>query len=151
MIRTLTLLLLTAFAARAADDDEARFKPRAYAPGKTLQDRAYRASAYAPSDKPRPTDTPLTTSRSGFWNLFKQKRYDEGKPLEAKPLDESLSYKQDRQITVPTMSANPAAATDKKPFVDAGEKLADADYQAPEKSLDKNPLLKPRQGIKETP
>jgi hypothetical protein len=151
MIRTLTFLLLAAFAARAADDDETRFKPRAYAPGKTLQDRTYRAPAYVPSDNPRPTGTPLKTSRSGFWGLFKQKSYDEGKRLEAKPLEEGLSYKQERQIAVPTMSANAAAATENKPFVDSGEKLADAGYQAPEKSHDKNPLLKPRQGIKETP
>ena len=151
MIRILTFLLLAAFAAHAADDDEARLKPRAYAPGKVLQDRTYRASAYAPSANPRPTGTPLTTSHSGFWGLFKQKRYDEVKPLEAKPLEEGLAYKQERQITVPSMSVNPSVAADNKPFVDAGEKLADARYQAPEKSRDKNPLLKPRQGIKETP
>jgi hypothetical protein len=131
-----------------ADDDEVRFKAKTYAPGKSLNDAAYRAPAYAPRAGGAPAaDTPLqTTSPGGRWTFFKRrqaeepKRATDGRPAEATP------YAQQKHISVPTVKANPLAIQEKKPFIasENGEAFTPA-----EKSGWKNPLLKPRQGIKE--
>ena len=148
MSRTLTLLLLIAFAAQA-EDDEVRFKPKSYAPGKTLQSRAYAAPAYTPSENPRPTGSPAKASRAGFWRRLTQPKYVGGTPLADEPSEKGAAFRPEQHISASTLSANPGAAAEHIPFEDAGKKLADAGYTAPEKPREKNPLLKPRQGIKE--
>lgn len=148
MFRTSIILLLLAGAAAAADD-ETRFKPKAYT-GKTLQDRPYQPAAYTPAAKPPSTGTPLKPSSGGFWNIFKAKGDEAGKHLAENTQAKDTPFVQREHISVPTMSADPSAVPEKKPFDDAGKRVTDDGYKAPDKPTEKNPLLKPRQSIKET-
>lgn len=147
----IVLLVLSACACSVhAADEETRFKARSYTPRKELTTQAYRAPVYTPSEASRSTGTgmeqPRETSR---WNVFKR-----AKPLAEKRLPEAQpaaadAYKQRQQISVPTITADPAIAADNKPFETTDKKLSDLSYKPSDRPRDKNPLLAPRQGIKE--
>ena len=136
---------------RAADADETPFKPRAYSPRKTLNDSSYRAASYVPSDTSHPVgkalEEPKTSSR---WNFFKSRK-TAAEPKQAKDaqLRDAQAYTQQKHISVPTIKADPRDVPDKKPFNESVKKLGDATFTPTEKPQAKNPLLKPRQGIKE--
>ena len=53
------------------------------------------------------------------------------------------------RITVPSVSPDPKTVEEKKPFVSGVKQREDKTYTAKEKKEGKNPLLTPRQGIKE--
>ncbi len=144
---SLGVIALLALTARAADD-ETRFKPKAYT-GKTLQDRTYQAPAYKPAEKPRSAGAPLKSATSGSWTTFKSAGGETGQRLsEAAPANVE-PYVQRTQISVPTLAPDPSVVPEKKPFDDTGKRVAEDPYKAPEKPTEKNPLLKPHQGIKE--
>ena len=165
MLCRLTLLLLLASlgaAARAADNDEVKFKPKAYAPHRTLQDGAYSGKTYAPSSSQPSVGAPLPEQKKSFWSIFKPSAHaPEDRPL---PNPQALSdaqalpnaqapadraYKQEKQISVVTVKADPRDAPEKSPLDKNGKKVADNPYKAPDKPEGKNPMLRPRQGIKE--
>ena len=152
MYRILTLLLLcSCLNVARAGDDEVNFKPKSYVPRNTLQDRSYVGSTYSPACASKPTGTSLEPSKSGSWSLFSSK----SPGLTEKNLTDTQemkgeAYKQQKQISASTLKADPSAVPENKPFNANGKKLTDANYKAPEGPREKNPLLKPRQGIKET-
>ena len=144
------LLLLSCQRAALAGDDEAHFKPKSYAPRNTLQDRSYSGSAYSPSSASQPADTRAEPSKSGRWTFFAPKAPAlADRKLTGAQEDKGEAYKQERQISVPTIRADPSVVPAEKPFDANGKKLTGTDYKAPEAPREKNPLLKPRQGIKE--
>ena len=148
MFRTTLLVLLFSCAARAGDD-EARLKPKAYSPGKTQQNRPYQAAAYAPAQASRTIGAPLSDSRGGFWRFFKPKPLEKMPLLPNSPAAGSTPYVQRQQITVPSITPDQTAVlSEHKPF-SGDKKLEAAGFTAPEKPREKNPLLAPRQGIKE--
>jgi hypothetical protein len=110
MLRRLTLLLLLACAARGADEDEARFKPRAYAPSKTLSDGAYQAAAYRPARAERGIGEPLKKPRGGLWNLFSPKPLESAPALEEAPSAPKTPYAQTRHVSAPSMTPDPGGA-----------------------------------------
>ncbi len=151
MIRPLILstVCLCALASRGSDD-ETHFKPKAYAPGQVLRDRAYTESVYAPSvpnsSIGKRIEAPRTASR---WRFFKrEKTADDAKKLTDVSMEHETAYKQEKQISVPTLKADQRDVTDKKPFVESDIKLPDDTFKPKEASREKNPLLAPRQGIK---
>ena len=153
MYRTLTLLLLLSCfgAARAGDNDEVRFKPKAYTPSKPLQDRSYQAAVYTPSATPASVGSKIAPKENGHWVLFSSKTPAlADKKVAAAPEAKGEAYKQEKQISVSTIKADPRDVPERKPFDQNGKKLTDAEYKAPVKPSEKNALLKPRQGIKET-
>jgi hypothetical protein len=154
MIRTATLLLLLACAAQAADED-ARFKPKAYVPSKPAQNRAYQAAEYAPG-KALSAAAPATgksaePARHSIWSFFKAKPFENTPKLADAPAADAAPYAQSQQITVPTMTPDRKAINmdEHKPYIEGENKLQAAGYKPPEKPREKNPLLAPRQGIKE--
>ena len=154
MFRLVTFLLLLTCAA-GAEDDEARLKPKAYVPGKAAQSRTYQASAYAPAGKVAPATAAAggkraEPSRGGFWSFFTAKPFENAK-LAGAPAAEAKPYVQGPQITAPTMSPDRKAINmdEHKPYVEGEAKLTATGYKPPEKPREKNPLLAPRQGIKE--
>jgi hypothetical protein len=147
MHRVLTAFALIACCARAADE-EARYKPKAYS-GKALSDRSYQAAAYQPSAPTRSIGTPAKNSSGGFWSRFKSKGSVEEPRLAGAAAVNAPAYVQEKHISVPTTPPDPSAVPEKKPFDDSGKRVTDATYKAPDKPTEKNPLLKPRQGIKE--
>lgn len=148
MIRLATLLLFAACASWA-EDDEVRFKPKAYQPGKTLPDATYQASAYAPAKAAQgSTGARLEKARGGFWGLFKAKPLENAPSFEDAPEAQKAPFVQTRQISAPSMTADPGATAEHKPFVSNEKKLEDEGFAAPQRPREKNPLLAPRQGIK---
>ena len=151
MFRTLTLLLLfSGLGVARAGDDEVGFQPKGYAPRTTLRDRSYGGSTYSPSPASQPAAAQPAPSKRWHWSLFSS-----GTPaLAAKDLAgtqeiDGKAFKQEKQTTAVTIKADPSAVPENKPFDDTGKKLADSNYKAQKPTNGKNPLLKPRQGIKE--
>ena len=120
MFRLVTFLLLLTCAA-GAEDDEARLKPKAYVPGKAAQSRTYQASAYAPAGKVAPATAAAGGKRA------EPSRGGFWSFFTAKPFENAK------------LAGAPAAEA----------KLTAPGYKPPEKPREKNPLLAPRQGIKE--
>lgn len=155
MIRFVTLLLFLTCAVRA--EEEARFKPKTYVPSKPALNRSYEASEYLPSKNAfSATFTSrkgTEPARRGFWNLFKAKPAEAPSKLADAATADAKPYTQSQQITVPTMTPDRKAINmdEHKPYVEGENKLQAAGYQAPDKPREKNPLLAPRQGIKEHP
>lgn len=147
MIRTLIALALIARCACAADD-EARYKPKAYS-GKALDDRTYQAATYKPAPASRSIGTAAKPSSGGFWSLFKSKGSVDEPRLSGASTVKDPAYSQQQRISVPTTPPDPTVVPEKKPFDDSGKRVTDTGYKPPEKPTEKNPLLKPRQGIKE--
>ena len=130
-------------------DDDARFKPKAYAPRETLRDSTYRESAYTPSGNPRSIGKRVEQSApSGRWRLFGGEKKLESKKLADPAVENEKAYKQEKQISVSTIKADPRDRPERKPFTETGEKLTDADFTAKPASREKDPMLAPRQGIK---
>ncbi len=139
-------MFVTAGAALAAED-ETRFKPKVYA-GKTSQERAYLAKTYPSSEANGYVGKTVQKPSSGFWSLFTSNRQQPAeKRAEAAPAG-GPRYVQREWISVPTISADPSAVPEKKPFDDNGKRVAETPYQAQDKPTAKNPLLKPRQDLK---
>lgn len=135
----------------AADEDEVRFRPKAYAPRKSLNDSAYTAAAYAPSEKLRRENTRFDEPRAVHrWNLFKRNTtVTAAKQVHDAELTDAPAYTQQKHISVPTVKADPRDVPEKKPFEAPDKQITNAGYTPAEKPQAKNPLLKPRQGIKE--
>ena len=143
-------LAVIACGIRAADD-EARFKSKSYAPGKSQSDsKTYRASSYTPSRSSSASAPALQSAPyKSSWSLFKRKPADEIKQASAEKLPEATAYQQQKQTSVPTPKADPSRIQDKKPYIKRDSDPFEA-FTPAEKSGWKNPLLKPRQGIKES-
>ena len=144
-------LLVCSCGLYAADDDETRFKAKPYTSRNSQSDsKAYRASAYTPSRSSNVSATAFqpapTQSR---WSLFKRKPAGEAKQASAEKLPEAIAYRQQKHTSVPTIKADPGAIQEKKPYIKRDSDPFEA-FTPAEKSGWKNPLLKPRQGIKES-
>lgn len=152
MLRPLILVTVCSCAlASRASDDEVRFKTKAYAPRQTLRESTYRESVYTPSRNPQPigsrVEPPSAPSR---WRLFdREKELVSPKKLADLPLDNGQAYTQQKQISVVTLKPDPQDVPENKPFEERGAKLTDATYTAKDGTREKNPLLAPRQGIKD--
>ncbi len=151
MIRPLIFATVCACAlASRGNDDETHFKAKTYEPSRSLSDRTYHESAYTPSrpssSEGKRLEAPGTPGR---WRLF-----DRGEKLTATrqladaPADHETAYKQEKQISVPTLKSDPRDVPEQKPFKETVKNLSDASFKSKEASREKNPLLAPRQGIK---
>jgi len=153
MLNKLILLLLFAglgTVTRAADSDEVKFKAKSYAPHKALQDNAYKGSTFTPSSSQQSVGAPLPAPKKSFWSIFSPSAHaPDDKPLQKAQEAKGDAYKQEKHISVVTIKADPKDAPEHVPFDASGKKVADAPYTAPDKPEGKNPMLKPRQGIKE--
>ncbi len=145
-------LILVSFCACSlvtwGSDDEVRFKPKSYTPSQTLRDGSYREAVYTPRTTEtvgKSVEAPRSPSR---WRLFGRDKTLDAKKLTEVPVEKETAYKQEKQISVATIKADPRDIPDKKPFEDAGKKLTDTSYQKKDVPREKNPLLEPRQSIK---
>lgn len=137
----------------ATDSDDTTYSSRTYAPRKSAGSaKTYQAPAYVPSRAPRTLGKPITTSSSSRWtNPFRRAKALESAPLAEAPLRvEATPYRQQKHISVPTIKADPRAIQERKPFISSEKNVPNAGFTPAEKSEWKNPLLKPRQGIKDT-
>ncbi len=137
----------------AADSDETTYSSRAYAPRKTAGNaKTYQAPAYTPAHAPRTVGKPITTPPPrSWWNPFRRaKTFAETPRAEAPPRVEATPYQQQKHISVSTLKADPRAIQERKPFISSDKNAPNAGFTPAAKSEWKNPLLKPRQGIKDT-
>ena len=134
----------------AADDDETKFKAKTYAPGKPLSDTAYRAAPYTPSPATKSVGAPAAPENpSGSrWSFFTRKPAEASKPAPGEQSAHATPYVQQKHTAVPTIKADARAVQEKNPYVST-DTAPDYPFKPAEKSEWKNPLLKPRQGIKE--
>ena len=138
----------------AADSDETTYSSRAYAPRKSAGNaKTYQAPAYTPARATRTIGKPITTSSPrSWWNPFRRaKTFAEAPRAEAPLRVEATPYQQQKHISVSTLKADPRAIQERKPFISSEKNAPNAGFTPAEKSEWKNPLLKPRQGIKDTP
>jgi len=153
-------LCALALPAQSADNDEAKFKPQAYksrkdAPStRTFAEKPYTVSEKAAS---RSTGTPFVPPAQP------RQRLPEMKPLVTKeamntksleppaPMEDNPYTRSDKQTYASTISPNKTATAQRKPFVGTTNKAPDTAFVPAERSKEKNPMLQPRQGIKELP
>ena len=150
--KTCIVMIAAAACSLQAADDETQFKAKPYAPRKSSGDTAaYRASAYTPA-RPATASAPAYESSApkSRWSFFKRKPAEEAKPLASEKLADATPYTQQKHISVPTIKADPGAIQEKRPYIASESAKAAEVFTPAEKSEWKNPLLKPRQGIKES-
>ncbi len=142
-------LFACACVTHAADGDEAHFKPKSYAPHKSLSSHTYSAAAYTPSGKMWSGEKRYEAApASERWRPFKSdKAMTDARQVHDELLKDATAYTQQKQISVPTIKADAKDIPEKKPFEESGKKLTDLSYKPSAASKDKNPLLSPRQSI----
>ena len=147
-------LCLWAAGVCCADDDEVRFKPQTYKPRKELSMRTYSEKPYTVSEKAaaRPTGKalPASQARQPEMKPLVAKEPLNGKSLEAPPSMQTEPFvKGDKQTYASTISPNKVATAERKTFKASTNKVGNIAFVPAEKPKEKNPLLQPRQGIKE--
>lgn len=149
---TVALCAVCAGCVFAADSDETTYSSRAYAPRKSGNAKTYQASTYKSARASHTVGKPLTTSPSKRrWNPFRRNKTLEDAPrTEAPKRIEETPYQQQKHIAVSTLKPDPNAVQERKPFVASEKDVPNAGFTPAEKSGWKNPMLKPRQGIKDT-
>ena len=134
----------------AVGEEDVKFRTRTYKASSTLDSSAYQSPSYV-SQRVRTTEkAPQNTRSQGFWQRFISRRSKESDvPLEAEPSVKTTPLKQGPPIRVPTIQTPAGLIPEKQPFVAADKKCEDKIFQDKKTSEEKNPLLTPRQGIKE--
>ena len=144
MIIVLTLSALTTIAAYGSD--ETKFIPKNYA-GSKFKDNNYKPKSYSSAQKCRDSDYRTSSKKRNFWSIFRRNKTQEHKVQRDENLVDNKGYTQQKQTPLPINRPaekvldngsfkNNAGETDNKEFVPA------------EKPRGRNPILRPRQGIK---
>jgi len=144
---------MTAFVLHA--DNTVQYKTRTYTPGKTASQKTFQEKPYSSSkaqtqrsyetEKSYTSDDHLLRQKSATDTPFESQK----KAVESAPAEHTLYTPSEQKTTVSTMSANPAVVTDEKPFESQTGTLESKVYKPREKKPETNPLLRPKQGIKE--
>ncbi|MBR4171771.1 MAG: hypothetical protein IKR48_08980 [Kiritimatiellae bacterium] len=128
--------------------DETRFIPKTYRArddhgGKLFEGKSYSASSY------RSTGSSYAPSHEQEWKSAEQGNTANASPFESKSVAQGEKYVQRKTTKVCTFQAPPDIAPERKPYVKGTEDLAAKEFQAAEKKAGYDPMLRPRQGIKE--
>ena len=139
-----------------ADDDEVKFHARkyhsrksggfkSYTPSKKQHVKTFHAKSYEGKN------LPAYRSKSNHEKPFEVHQTEElpDLPVYVGETQDEKEFKQQKHIVVRSIPADPRKIKEKKPFISGVGKQKDKEFVAKEKSKAKNPLLKPRQGIKE--
>ena len=153
-------LCALAFSAHCADNDEVKFKPQVYksrtdtAPARTFAEKPYTVSEKTAA---RSTGTVFTPPAQPRQRQPEMKPLVTKEPLNSKsleppaPMEDNPYVRGDKQTYASTISPNKTATAERKPFAASTNKVNDATFVPAEKPKEKNPMLQPRQGIKELP
>ncbi|MDD4623316.1 MAG: hypothetical protein PHG71_08790 [Kiritimatiellae bacterium] len=148
-IFSITLLTLCFIALTGKADGEVKLKQKAYEPRKKLEASQLRTRTYKPEDSRDLKTKPIKTRREGWWNVFRSKKPESvSDPLRGAASVESTPLRQNKRISAATMKAVPQSVTEKKPH-ETGVSKSAKPYTPDNKPRPKNPLLRPRQNIKE--
>ena len=146
-----SLLFLLFFAAvlSVRADRGVKFKAKTYEPRKTFKGKTYEAKPYSPNVGTVRSET-YTPAHTGSW-----KTQDERRTAPARPFDGGAGKAPAQTFTprdtpsVKTFKTDPADVQERKPFVKNAPDLEHKSFTPPEKKDEYNPMLTPRQGIKE--
>ncbi|MDD4102498.1 MAG: hypothetical protein PHU80_07695 [Kiritimatiellae bacterium] len=146
---TITKLCIITLAITCNADDEVQLKSKSYEPRKNLTHSKHRSRAYQTSPA-RTLDSKQAEQTSGqWWKIFSSRKPEPvSAPLSGTASVKSAPLRQDKQITAVTMKAVPQSVTEKKPY-ETNVSKTDKDYTPDNRPRPKNPLLRPRQNIKE--
>jgi len=156
-------LCACAIAARCADNDETKFKPQFYKPGKETRAKAYVEKPYTVPEKAPAKmagGAPLAPApvRQPEVKPLVSKEASGGKPLEAAPPLQGDPFSQwdpftpgDKLSYPSTIRPSKTAVAERRPFVVTTNRVKNAVFVPAEKPKEKNPILEPRQGIKILP
>lgn len=148
------LVVMAPFDLRA--DQNVQYTTRAYTPSKTSTAKTYDAKTYQSSksesaQRSYETAKPYATDYQQRQKNVDNHSFESQKdPVVSKSAKHELyAPQEDQQTKVKTISSNPAIVTDEKPFESQTGALESKVYKASEKKSGSNPLLRPKQGIKE--
>lgn len=116
--------------------------------GKALDNKSYSAKPYN-SDK-APKDKPFAQSSKkpdGFWSFFGIGKKKEYATLPEQKQKKSENYKRDERITLKVEHPDDKALKEAKNLSDTTE-LDNKNYKPPDKKRGRDPMLRPRHGIK---
>lgn len=148
-IFSITLFFLFALALTGKADEEARLKQKAYEPRKNLVPSQISTPPYQSADSRNIKTKRVKSRREGWWKIFSSRKPEPvAEPLRGATSAESVPLRQDKQIYAATMKAVPPGVTEKKPY-ETGVSKAAKPYTPDNRPRPKNPLLRPRQNIKE--
>jgi len=140
---------------QAAEEDDVQFKPKTYVPGKSGTFKSCPATPYRPSEKsasrsigPVYDAKGKEASRDAFSPATRELDAPALKPSD--PVPARAYTHTDQQTFVATMTPDPAVAAEQKPFESKSGKLRADPFTPAERPHEKNPLLRPRQDIKES-
>ncbi len=130
-------------------DDEVQLKSKSYDSRKnvsttTLRSRTYESSPLRTHDYKQAEQT-----SSRWWKIFTPGKSEPvSAPLSGTAAAQSTPLRQDKQISAATIKAVPQSVTEKKPY-ETGANKSVKPYTPDNRPKAKNPLLRPRQNIKE--
>ncbi len=136
-----------AFTGSAAE--ETQLKPQAYETRQASPSSSLRSSSFhsAPSQTLRSKQAEKQIGR--WWQFFRSRKPDPAAaPFSGAAPAASVPLRQDQQISAATLKAAPPSVTEKKPY-ETGVSKTVKPYTPDNRPRPKNPLLRPRQNIKE--
>ena len=128
--------------------DETRFVPKAYRARDDREGKRFEGKSYSASSRTF-TGTSYAPGREQEWKSAAKGGTATAAPFESKSAAGGESYVQRKTTKVCTFQAPPDIAPERKPYVKGTANLADKEFQAAEKKAGYDPMLRPRQGIKE--
>ena len=143
----ITLLILSALTTIAASgSDETKFIPKNYS-GKKFKDNDYKPKSYNAENKHKDNDYKPSPKKRSFWDIFKINKTQKHKVQQDEELVDSKVYTQREQKPLPINRPEVEMLGDDS-FENNTDKLDNKDFTPAEKPRGKDPMLRPRQGIK---
>ena len=143
----ITLLMLSALTTIAASgSDETKFIPKNYT-GSKFKDNDYKPKSYSPEKKCSDKDYQTSPKKRSFWSIFKRNKTQKHKVQQDEELLENKTYTLREQKNLPVNRPRVEMLSDDS-FANTTDKLDNKDFTPAEKQRGKDPMLRPRQGIK---
>ena len=148
-IISIAAFCIVTFAITGKADDEVQLKPKIYEPRKAFSSDSHRTTKYQPDSSRSFISKQAEPQRGRWWQIFRSKKPTPvSTPLSGAKTAQSVPLRQDRQISAATLKAVPKSVTEKKPY-NSGVSQTVKPYTPDNRPKPKNPLLRPRQNIKE--
>lgn len=157
MITRLLLLFAGMTFVVAADDVDVKYRARKFRSSREGRFKSYQPSKQTECKRFEAKPFQPESEKSASWGRsFQAKPYVAEHPKELPDLpvytgklQEDQDFEQKKDIRVRSIAPDPRQLQEKKPFVSGVKGREEKHFEAKERKASKNPLLKPRQGIRE--
>ena len=150
-MKSFPILLAAAFLAvsPAIADRNVKFKAKTYEPRKTFEAKPYEAKPYSPRTG-AVRAAPYTPARTGTWKVQDDRRTAPARPFNGDAGTAPAQTFTPRDApSVKTFKTDPADVQEHKPYEKKAPEAGHKTFTPPKKDDGYNPMLTPRQGIKE--